>query len=105
MRVVRALEVGELGANVFGGCPKGRVKVRAVAEAAQRERSLRHVGGLLEDHHWFEVPNDGLVGFGGGLVDDGERDAYIVTKNGESGGDGHLGPLRQTICRRRWEED
>ena len=105
MSAVRALEVGELGANVFGGCPEGRVKVRAVAEAAQWKGSLRHVGGLFEDHHRFEAPNDGVVSVGGVLADDGKRDAYIMANEGEGSSDGHLGPLSLTVCRRRWEED
>jgi len=84
MHLVRALEIGELGADGLGGRPQHDQKRGLSAKAADRERDLEHVLDPLEDRHWLCRPN--CVGAD---TDDGEGDFGLACQKSKGGDDGH----------------
>ena len=84
MRVVRAFEIGELGADGLGGRPQRDQKRGLSAKAADRERDLEHVLDSLEDRHGLRRPN-----CFGADTDDGEGDFGLACHKSKGGDDGH----------------
>ena len=79
MRAVRALEIGELGADGLRGRPQHDLERGLGAEAADRELDLKHLVDLLEDHHGLHFPDRV-----GADTDDGEGDlGHACDKSGE----------------------
>ena len=100
MCVVRALEIGELGLNEFGGRPQRYAERGLNAKAAQRERGFGRFGDLLEDCHRFHLPDCISA-----VSDHGEGNIGLVSDQSKGGDDRYRGMHAGVLVNLRREED